>query len=113
MAEGAGEKSPEANEPARAPRSLPPWTEFSQQHAWEQLQGLAGRAGLLKESGGRHATVHPHMLRHSYTTIALDRGIALEQVQDSLGHSNPGATRRYDRRRDGDEVPRSPAGRGV
>lgn len=90
-------------------RSLPPWTEFSQQHAWEQLQGLAGRAGLLKECGGRHATVHPHMLRHSYTTIALDQGIALEQVQDSLGHSNPETTRRYDRRRDGDVV--SPARR--
>lgn len=92
-----------------ARRSLPPWTELTQQHAWEQLQELAGRAGLLKESGGRHATVHPHMLRHSYTTIALDRGIPLEQVQDSLGHSNPETTRRYDRRRDADSV--SPARR--
>lgn len=85
-------------------RSLPPLGPMSQQYAWDRLQVLAARAGLVEGEGdrGAHATVHPHMLRHSYTTLALDKGVPLARVQDSLGHSSPETTRRYDRRRDRD-----------
>jgi site-specific recombinase XerD len=55
-------------------RSLPTLAPMSQQHAWELLQKLAGRAGLLEGSGG-HATIPPYMLRHSCTTLAFDKGV--------------------------------------
>jgi integrase/recombinase XerD len=41
----------------------------------------------------------PHSLRHAFATNARDLGIALEDVQDALGHADPRTTRRYDRAR--------------
>jgi integrase/recombinase XerD len=38
----------------------------------------------------------PHVLRHSYATLARDAGVPLEDVQDGLGHADPRTTRRYD-----------------
>ena len=41
----------------------------------------------------------PHVLRHAFATNARDAGIALEDVQDAMGHADPRTTRRYDRAR--------------
>jgi integrase/recombinase XerD len=55
------------------------------------LQRVARRAGL--------DSVTPHMLRHTFVTLALDAGVPLRDVQDAAGHADPSTTRRYDRGR--------------
>jgi site-specific recombinase XerD len=52
---------------------------------------LARRAGL--------PATHPHALRHTFVTSALDSGASLRDVQDAAGHADPRTTRRYDRAR--------------
>jgi integrase/recombinase XerD len=39
--------------------------------------------------------IHPHMMRHTMATIALSRGMPLEEVQTILGHSSPETTMIY------------------
>lgn len=39
--------------------------------------------------------VHPHILRHSYATHAVEDGIPLNHVQEYMGHSNINTTLRY------------------
>ena len=41
----------------------------------------------------------PHALRHAFVTNAREMGVALEDVQDAVGHADPRTTRRYDRAR--------------
>lgn len=41
----------------------------------------------------------PHSLRHAFATVARAEGVALEDVQDAMGHADPRTTRRYDRDR--------------
>lgn len=60
--------------------------------AGKTIRRLAVAAGIGK-------TISPHSLRHSFVTLALDAGVALRDVQDSAGHSDPKTTRRYDRGR--------------
>jgi len=43
--------------------------------------------------------VHPHALRHSAITAALDAGVPLRDAQVFARHSNPRTTTRYDRGR--------------
>jgi integrase/recombinase XerD len=45
------------------------------------------------------ARMHPHMLRHTYVTTMLDRGVDLRDVQIAARHADPGTTMRYDRAR--------------
>jgi site-specific recombinase XerD len=45
------------------------------------------------------AKLSPHSLRHAFATAARDEGVALEDVQDAMGHADPRTTRRYDRDR--------------
>lgn len=56
------------------------------------LRAISERAGLGK-------VVTPHVLRHTHATLALDSGVALHHLQDSLGHADPRTTRRYDHSR--------------
>lgn len=56
------------------------------------LNRVAARAGIQ----GR---ISPHVLRHSHITHALEAGAALHEVQDSVGHSSPVTTQRYNRAR--------------
>ena len=43
-----------------------------------------------------HKRVHPHLLRHSVaTTLSLERGMPLEQIQKFLGHVNLETTQVY------------------
>jgi integrase/recombinase XerD len=39
--------------------------------------------------------LHPHVLRHTYATLSMDAGIELADLQQLLGHSNPGTTMIY------------------
>ena len=45
------------------------------------------------------AKLSPHSVRHAFATAARDEGVALEDVQDAMGHADPRTTRRYDRDR--------------
>lgn len=45
------------------------------------------------------AKLSPHSLRHAFATTARAEGVALEDVQDAMGHADPRTTRRYDRDR--------------
>ncbi|MCG2622991.1 tyrosine-type recombinase/integrase [Arthrobacter sp. I2-34] len=60
--------------------------------AFRTVQRLARRAGI-------EGRISPHSLRHTFATIALDNGVPLHDVQDSLGQADPRTTRRYDRSR--------------
>lgn len=62
-----------------------PWTRVN---AANLLRRVAIRAGVTKP-------VSPHVLRHTHATLALDMGVALHQLQESLGHTDPRSTRRY------------------
>lgn len=48
----------------------------------EQLVGLLGRKAGLRQR------VHPHLLRHSFATELLRRGVNPIQVRDILGHTS-------------------------
>lgn len=56
------------------------------------LRKLALKAGIDKR-------VSAHVLRHTHATLALEMGVALHHLQDSLGHKDPRTTRRYDHAR--------------
>ncbi|MEU4238353.1 tyrosine-type recombinase/integrase [Actinoplanes sp. NPDC026619] len=55
---------------------------------------------LAREAGIPAADqLSPHSLRHAFATAARAEGVALEDVQDAMGHADPRTTRRYDRDR--------------
>jgi integrase/recombinase XerD len=58
------------------------------------VRRLAGEAGIVGAE-----RLSPHSLRHAFATAARSEGVALEDVQDALGHADPRTTRRYDRDR--------------
>lgn len=51
----------------------------------------------VNQAAGLH--VNAHQLRHWHVTTALREGVPLEKVQDSVGHSDPKTTQRYNRAR--------------
>lgn len=66
-----------------------PW---HRSEAFRTVRRLAHKAGIAGE-------ISPHSLRHAFATIALDAGVSLHDLQDSMGHADPRTTRRYDRAR--------------
>ncbi len=62
--------------------------------AWRLLRRLAQQAGI---DGAER--ISPHSMRHTFATTALDAGVPLRDVQDSMGHRDPRTTRVYDRTR--------------
>lgn len=60
---------------------------------YRTVRRLAKRAGITKR-------ISPHVLRHTYATLALDAGLPLRDLQTDLGHRDPRTTRRYDRSRE-------------
>ncbi|MCP3425135.1 tyrosine-type recombinase/integrase [Rothia sp. AR01] len=66
-----------------------PWP---RNNAHTTLTTLARRAGIEKKMSS-------HVLRHTHATLALELGVPLHHLQDSLGHADPRTTRRYDHSR--------------
>lgn len=57
--------------------------------------------GTIKAIGKRAGVeLHPHLLRHSAATQALDAGAPLDRVQSLMGHASPTVTMRYGKARD-------------
>ena len=56
--------------------------------AQDIVRVVANRAGLTKE-------VSPHVLRHTFATIAPQKGISLPTVQKTLGHDRLQTTAIY------------------
>jgi len=52
------------------------------------IKDIARKAGITKN-------VHPHTLRHTYATIHLKKGVNIESVRKTLGHSSLSTTQRY------------------
>ena len=53
---------------------------------WKMIVNIGKRAGL---------SLHPHKLRHTAATIALQSGAELRIIQELLGHASPITTARY------------------
>lgn len=83
------QQGPGAGRPIFTTRTGRSW---NRSEAFRTVQRLARSAGIQ----GR---ISPHSLRHTFATIALDNGVSLHDLQDSLGQADPRTTRRYDRSR--------------
>lgn len=65
-----------------------PYRQLSNKSIQDLIHKIAERSGLDKN-------VTPHVFRHTMATLAMDNGIELGDLQQLLGHSNPGTTLRY------------------
>lgn len=63
--------------------------------AWKRTDA-ARVMRVISQKAGIEKIVTPHVLRHTHATLALGHGVPLHHLQDSLGHSDPRTTRRYD-----------------
>jgi site-specific recombinase XerD len=54
--------------------------------------GPRSEALITLKSAGQ---LSPHGLRHTYATSFDRAGVALQEVQDAMGHADPRTTRRY------------------
>jgi site-specific recombinase XerD len=61
-------------------------------HVFRLVRALAREAGLPHPDA-----ITPHSLRHTFATLATDRGADLDDLQDAMGHADPRTTRRYQR----------------
>jgi site-specific recombinase XerD len=64
---------------------------MSRRAAASKIQYAAIKAGI------KDRNVSPHSLRHTATTLALDEGVSIRDVQVQMGHSSTETTARYDR----------------
>ena len=61
-------------------------------HLFKLVRRLAREADLPHPDA-----VTPHSLRHTFATLATERGADLDDLQDAMGHADPRTTRRYQR----------------
>ncbi len=52
------------------------------------IKEIAKKSGITKD-------VHPHTLRHTSATLYLKKGVNIESLRKTLGHSNLSTTQRY------------------
>lgn len=86
------------DDPAAFVNARHPYGRMTHSGIQKRLKTLAKEAGV--------ENVHPHRFRHTAATTALQRGMALETVQELLGHSEVSTTQIY-AKQDRDELRRS------
>lgn len=66
-------------------------TRVNRHQIYRLVQRTAHEAGVPMPD-----TITPHSMRHAFNTIARERGAALEDRRDALGHSSAAVTQLYD-----------------
>lgn len=64
---------------------------------WDRWRSTTALRRAAKAAGVDAAGLTPHVLRATAATLLLDAGVAVELVQELLGHRSPVTTQRYDR----------------
>ena len=59
------------------------------------VRGLEYILDEIEAKTGLYGKIHPHMLRHSFATKMLNRGVDLRTIQELLGHSSIETTSIY------------------
>lgn len=88
----------DGTEVARGDEAARPIFTTSTGRPWQRTDA-ARTLRAISEKAGLGKVITPHVLRHTHATLALDAGVALHHLQDSLGHADPRTTRRYDHSR--------------
>lgn len=58
-------------------------------------RGIQYQIDKIEKSAGISKPLTPHVMRHTFATLAMDAGIELADLQHLLGHSSPATTLRY------------------
>ena len=65
-----------------------PYRQMKNKTIQDLVDKIAGRTNIEKR-------ITPHVFRHTMATLTMENGIELGDLQQLLGHSNPGTTLRY------------------
>jgi integrase/recombinase XerD len=65
-----------------------PYTRLGNRAIQRSFEKVSGRTNIKKD-------IHPHIMRHTFATLALDNGANLVDIQALLGHENPATTQIY------------------
>lgn len=65
-----------------------PYRKMQNKSIQDVVEKIAVRTNIQKN-------ITPHVMRHTMATLAMENGIELGDLQQLLGHSNPGTTLRY------------------
>ncbi len=64
-------------------------------HPYNKLERFAVNAIIKRLSEDTQIKVHPHLFRHTFATIALNRGMDIVSIQKLLGHDHISTTQVY------------------
>lgn len=84
-----------ANQRQTVPEASPDALVFPSSRGTGTMSGFPRIFQSVREEGGLPADVTPHVLRHSFASVAADLGLSEPTIAALLGHKGGGVTRRY------------------